>query len=1251
MFNSRSKSRKLRLTMLLVFAIVLQAIFPILAHAKDIISAAEYRDTSPTSKEVTVQGYIIGSKDNLTTNLILGSSPTDNPNEWIPVQLPAKPAELREKYNPVKNKDILGTLVNVTGISNKYYSKTGIQKVTSIEIVEATEPTLPSNPTDPVNPSLPENVSTISQVRASAQSSNVTFSGTVISASNIGGGNSFYVEDETAAIYVYPGKDNNLDVKLGDKVVITGTLSQYNGQLQVINVTQASKIDTATPPQALIKNIADLTKDEEAKLVKINNLVVNHMSTDNYANTSFKVTDENDRVLSVRIDSRVGISYDQISKIISNKDKVNISGILSTYNGSYQLLPFSLDHIEIVEKNSSDISTSDETLKIGQIQGKSHVSPYINENVFVEDVVVTYVSGANNYYVQDINPDKDPMTSDGISVYHRDHGYTVGDKIKLRAKVTEYLGNGYKDTKALTDLTITQLVVATGEKVGTTELPIPIELKDSTIPKDNIKTDSIDNYDPNSNSLDYWESVEGMLVSIKDAKIVGPQIYGNIYVLPSDTSEQLNSLGGYNLKPNQNPNVIGILTNDKKLIAKAGDSIPGSLAGPVTYAFSSYKIDASKTDIDIKQGQSEPEITDIKFEEDKVTIASYNVENFTAAKSTSNAKVDRIAKSIVNDLGQPDIITVLEMQDNDGKLDSGETSADLSAKRLIKNIVAKGGVEYKYVDIAPENNKDGGAPGSNIRVGFLYNPNRVTLNKVEAIGKDLPIFQNTRKSLAGYFTFKGQDLLVVGNHLNSKRGDNPLFGKVQPVKFKSAIKRVELAKIVNSYISDQMSANPNLNVVANGDMNDFEFTDTINTLEGGILTDLVKSHDINDRYSYFYQGNSQTLDHMLISNNLLDNYKFDMIHINSLYMEQHGRASDHDPVMVQLKLTKEENPSLVTKERTEKVSIPFETEKIENDNLYLGVENIKNPGQDGEKTLTYKETYKDGKLLETTLVSEEITKEPTKQVLEYGSKALPENKVINKDLPFEIVEEKDDTLAVGKTKIKQEGINGTREIVTGYKVENNKLVEYTLSDKIIKKPVNRIILVGTFVKPLDTKVNRWPVGSVYVRPEKESTKSLGILDLNEKVEGFVDGSWLRINYKGQTAYVANFMLRDHEVQVGYLITQIAVRDINDTTKQVGTINLGTKVVDVSQDGKGPWMEIDFNGRKAQIARYFVGVKIRFTDCVYIRDEAANDGKVIGYTRENDTAYALINEYWTEYRYNNNPTIHAYSATRYTEIID
>ena len=81
----------------------------------------------------------------------------------------------------------------------------------------------------------------------------------------------------------------------------------------------------------------------------------------------------------------------------------------------------------------------------------------------------------------------------------------------------------------------------------------------------------------------------------------------------------------------------------------------------------------------------------------------------------------------------PDIIGLTEVQDNDGATDSGTTDASESAKVLIEKIKSLGGPNYIYTDIAPEDKKDGGAPGGNIRVGFLYNPERVTLTEGQKV--------------------------------------------------------------------------------------------------------------------------------------------------------------------------------------------------------------------------------------------------------------------------------------------------------------------------------------------------------------------------------------------------------------------------------------------------------------------------------------------------------------------------------------
>ncbi|EHI69758.1 gram positive anchor [Streptococcus ictaluri 707-05] len=269
-------------------------------------------------------------------------------------------------------------------------------------------------------------------------------------------------------------------------------------------------------------------------------------------------------------------------------------------------------------------------------------------------------------------------------------------------------------------------------------------------------------------------------------------------------------------------------------------------------------------------------------------------------------KVKRIANSFIHDLNSPDIIGLIEVQDNNGPKDDGTTDASQSAQRLIDAIKALGGPTYVYVDIAPENNVDGGQPGGNIRTGFLYQPSRVSLSDKPrggandavawengelnmSLGRIAPTnaaWKDVRKSLAAEFIFQGNKVVVIANHLNSKRGDNALYGRIQPVTFKSEERRHVLAKML-------------------GDFNDFEFTKTIALIEEGNMANLVSRHELSDRYSYFYQGNNQTLDNLLVSNNLLGRYEFDMIHVNSPFMEAHGRASDHDPLLVQLSFAKD----------------------------------------------------------------------------------------------------------------------------------------------------------------------------------------------------------------------------------------------------------------------------------------------------------------------------------------------------------
>jgi predicted extracellular nuclease len=74
----------------------------------------------------------------------------------------------------------------------------------------------------------------------------------------------------------------------------------------------------------------------------------------------------------------------------------------------------------------------------------------------------------------------------------------------------------------------------------------------------------------------------------------------------------------------------------------------------------------------------------------------------------------------VNHLRAPDILAIEEIQDNDGAANTAVTDASATWNGLIAAIQAVGGPTYQYRQIDPVDDQDGGEPGGNIRVGFLF---------------------------------------------------------------------------------------------------------------------------------------------------------------------------------------------------------------------------------------------------------------------------------------------------------------------------------------------------------------------------------------------------------------------------------------------------------------------------------------------------------------------------------------------------
>ncbi|MFB3161517.1 5'-nucleotidase C-terminal domain-containing protein [Neobacillus sp. 179-J 1A1 HS] len=570
-------------------------------------------------------------------------------------------------------------------------------------------------------------------------------------------------------------------------------------------------------------------------------------------------------------------------------------------------------------------------LKIRDIQGGSHISPYKDQNVVDVPGVVTYVEDGSNFYMQDPTADDDSATSEGVLVFKPSHGVAVGDSVTVSGLVKEWVLDGY-DEKLQTDLAMTEINAQSGKitKVSSkNQLPAPLVIGRDVIPPTSvIDNDQLKTFDPSEDGIDFYESLEGMLVSIENPTVTGPQKYGEVPVITGQVNGKAYTKEGTPLltKENQNPEKMLLQLDDRSFVTKAGDLFNGTVTGVVSYTFSNFKILTKAADLPkLVERERTNEVTTIQKEEDKLTIAGYNIENFVA---TDTAKRDKLAKSMVENLGSPDIIGLVEVLDESGETNNGVVTADANYKSLSDAIKEFGGPTYAWTEIAPVDGKDGGVPGGNIRVGYLYNPERVTLNEAtkgdatSAVayengsltlnpGRIYPTnaaFNSSRKPLAAEFTFQGEEVIVINNHFNSKGGDQPLFGKNQPPYLESEAQRVQIATIVNNFVSDIKEKNEDANVVVLGDLNDFEFSAPLAALKGDDLTNLVETLPVSERYTYNYQGNAQVLDHILVSNNVAEAAKLDIVNVNSPYMEEHGRASDHDALVAQLDLAVEEGP-------------------------------------------------------------------------------------------------------------------------------------------------------------------------------------------------------------------------------------------------------------------------------------------------------------------------------------------------------
>jgi uncharacterized protein len=539
-------------------------------------------------------------------------------------------------------------------------------------------------------------------------------------------------------------------------------------------------------------------------------------------------------------------------------------------------------------------------LAIYEIQGAGHESAYAGQVVLTQGIVTAVDS--NGFYLQDETGDGNDATSDGVFVFTGSAPTVlVGDKIGVRGTVAEFLPGG--DSTSLTITEITNVTITPITSGHALPAAVVIGAGGRFPPSTVIDDDGLSSYDPATDGIDFYESLEGMRVTIDSPQVVSnTSSFGETYVVASGGfgATGINDRGGITISDGDlNPERIQ-LDDDSGLFAgyapghSIGDQL-GDVTGVVSYSFGAYEVlvtEAVTVTSDVTLGR---EVTALDADIDHLAVASYNVENLDP--TDPQQKFDLLAGNIVYNLSAPDIIALQEIQDADGAGNGSNLSGTVTAQRLIDAIAAAGGPNYLYIEIAPATpNSTGGEPNGNIRNGYLYNPDRVSYVSGSAELVPGSAFNGTRSPLAASFTFNGETVTLINVHFTSRGGSDPLFGANQPPADAGDAARTAQASAVRAYVNDQLATNPDYHFGVLGDFNGFYFEDAIETITaGGVLTDLHSLLPSDERYSYMFEGNAQAIDHIIVSGGLLTGAQYDAVHINAEQTAATPRGTDHDP--------------------------------------------------------------------------------------------------------------------------------------------------------------------------------------------------------------------------------------------------------------------------------------------------------------------------------------------------------------------
>ena len=568
--------------------------------------------------------------------------------------------------------------------------------------------------------------------------------------------------------------------------------------------------------------------------------------------------------------------------------------------------------------------------KIHTIQGEGTTSSFIGTTQTIESVVVGDFQGSDRlsgFFVQEEDSDRDnnSLTSKGIFIFDSANAMTInaGDLVRITGNVSEYFN--------MTQITAASMqVCTTGVSVTPSVLVLPVTALSDLEKQEGM---SIVVQQDLTVTENYNLGRYGELVLSADGRLFNPTQVATPGAAAQAVAAQ-NNLRRILLDDGsgrQNPAVIPYPAPELSAYntVRSGDRVTG-LQGVLHYSFDEYRIQPTSTPIFVPDNARTPG-PDLPGS-GSLKIASFNVLNYfngdglgggfpTSRGANTPEEFARQRAKIIAALVamDADIVGLIEIE-NDGY-------GPQSAIQDLVNGLYDAGLDYAVVN-----------PGvaqigtDEITVGFIYKPETVELINVSAIldssvdprfidNKNRPVLAQSFREIAT----QGVVTLAV-THLKSKGSDcndlsDPDTGDGQG---NCNITRTTAAEAMTDWLASDPTGSDDTDVLIMGDLNAYAKEDSITTIEAAGYVNLLKDFSGDLAYSYVFTGLAGYLDHALASNSLRSQVTGAADwHINadeprvldyneefktpeqviSLYSPEAWRASDHDPLIIELALT------------------------------------------------------------------------------------------------------------------------------------------------------------------------------------------------------------------------------------------------------------------------------------------------------------------------------------------------------------